>query len=88
MNEQQFRRQASEHGYGNAEVKEFGAQLDEPMHSHDASIMAFVLSGEITLVLEDGSTTYGPGDWCELAAGTMHTERYGRDGATILLTYK
>ncbi len=46
------------------------------------------MGGELKLALESGSMTYGPGDWCKLVAGTMHTERTDPSGATVLLTYK
>ena len=88
MNEDQFRQQLRERGYGDAQIKEFEPSLDREMHTHELSAMALVMSGEFILALETGSTTYGPGDWCELEAGTVHTERTGPNGATVLLAYK
>ena len=46
------------------------------------------MGGDITLALESGSMTYGPGDWCKLVADTVHTERTGSSGATVLVAYK
>ena len=46
------------------------------------------MRGEFILALESESTSYTPGEWCELIAGTVHTERTGPDGATVLLAYK
>ncbi|NIM28368.1 MAG: cupin domain-containing protein [Gammaproteobacteria bacterium] len=88
MNRDQFEQRMQEKGYGNAEVKTYPPNTDGPMHTHDVSVMALVLSGEITLALEESSTTYAVGEWCELAAGTLHTERTGASGASILLAYK
>jgi quercetin dioxygenase-like cupin family protein len=88
MNEAEFRQRMQEKGYANPEVKEYAPNQDEPMHTHEVSVMAFVLDGEITLALEDGATTYAPGDWCELPAGTLHSEQIGAGGATILLAFK
>ena len=88
MNEDQFRQQLRERGYGDAKSREYEPNLDKPMHTHDVSAMALVMSGEFSLVLESESTTYGPGEWCELPAGTVHTERTGASGATVLLAYK
>ena len=88
MNEDQFRQQLRERGYGDAKSREYEPNLDKEMHTHDQSVMALVMSGEFTLVLERESTTYRPGEWCECPAGTVHTERTGPSGAAVLLAYK
>ena len=88
MNEDQFRQQLRESGYGDAKVREYEPNLDKEMHTHDQSTIALVMSGEFTLVLESESMTYGPGEWCECPAGTVHTERTGPSGATVLLAHK
>ncbi len=88
MTEDQFRNQLQERGYGEAQIKEFEPHQDKEMHTHDFSAMVFVMSGEFTLALESESTTYAPGEWCELPAGTVHTERTGPNGATVLLACK
>jgi quercetin dioxygenase-like cupin family protein len=88
MNRDQFEQRMLDKGYGNAEVKSFGPDVENPMHTHDVAVMALVLSGEFTLALEDGTTTYKTGEWCELPAGTLHTERTGSSGASLLLAYK
>jgi quercetin dioxygenase-like cupin family protein len=88
MNEDEFRQQLQERGYGDAQIKEFDPTFDKEMHTHEFSAMALVVSGEFILALESGPTSYGPGDWCELEAGTVHAERTGPSGATILLALK
>lgn len=88
MNEDQFRQQLQEKGYGEAKIREFEPNQDKEMHTHDLSAMALVMRGEFILALESESTSYAPGEWCELIAGTVHTERTGPDGATVLLAYK
>ena len=88
MTEDRFRQQLQEQGYGEARIRDFEPNLDKEMHTHDQSAMALVMRGEFTLVLEHESTTYKPGEWCELVAGTLHTERTGVGGATVLLAYK
>lgn len=88
MTEDQFRQQLREQGYGEARIRDFEPNLDKDMHTHDQSAMALVMRGEFTLVLEREATTYQPGEWCELIAGTLHTERTGPEGATVLLAYK
>jgi quercetin dioxygenase-like cupin family protein len=88
MSEEEFRQLLAQKGFGDAKIKEYMPSLDEPMHSHELSAIALVMSGEFTLALESESTTFGPGEWCELEAGTVHTERTGPNGATLLLAFK
>jgi quercetin dioxygenase-like cupin family protein len=88
MTEEQFKALAKEKGFGDVISKEYGPNFEEPMHTHEVTVMAMVTEGELTLVLEDGSTTYGSGGWCELEADTLHTERTGSSGATVLLAQK
>ena len=88
MNEEQFRELLREKGYADVKIKEFEPDLYDPPHTHGVSIMALVLSGEITLEWENGSTTYVPGEMCEFEAGTVHAERTPASGATLILGYK
>ena len=88
MNEAQFRQQLQEQGYSEARALEYEPNSVNDMHTHDFSAFAFVLSGEFTLVTEDGSVTHQPGDACTLAAGTLHSEQTGASGATILIGKK
>lgn len=88
MNEEQFRELLREKGYKEVKTKDFEPHLYDPPHTHDVSIAGLVLSGEITLDWEDGSTTYAPGEMCEFEAGTVHAERTGASGATLILGYK
>ncbi len=88
MNEAQFRQQLQEQGYSVAQAIEYEPNLANDMHIHDFSAFALVLSGEFTLVTEDGSVTHQPGEACKLAAGTIHSEQTGASGATILIGKK
>ena len=88
MTEEQFRQQLSDNGYGPAQIKEFAPHTDGPLHTHDFSVMLMVLEGEFTLAREDGATSYGPGECCQLAAGGMHAERTGAEGAKVMLGKK
>ncbi len=88
MNEAQFRQQLQEQGYSAAEPLEFEPNFVIDKHNHEFSAFALVLSGEFTLVTEDGSVTHQPGEACKLAAGTLHSEQTGANGATILIGKK
>ena len=60
-----------------------GADYQPHTHDHDESL--WVIAGEITFGI--GGTEYrlGPGDRLMLPAGTVHTARAGRNGATYLI---
>lgn len=88
MDEERFRKRLRKSGYGDGQFKEFAPNLDGPMHSHDFSVLLLVVSGELTLAQPGGSTTYGPGECCELEAGAEHVERTGPSGARVLLGKK
>ena len=88
MNEAQFSRQLQEQGYSEAQPLEYEPNSVKDMHTHDFSAFVLVLSGEFTLVTEDGSVTHQPGEACKLAAGTLHSEQTGASGATILFGKK
>ena len=88
MNEAQFRGQLQDQGYGEARPLEFEPNSVNDMHTHDFSAFVLVVSGEFTLITEDGSVTHQPGETCKLAAGTLHCEQIGETGATILIGKK
>jgi len=88
MSEEQFREQLRENGYGDGQLKEYEANLDGPLHTHDFSAMLMVVSGEFILGKESGATTYRPGETCEVPAGTRHAERTGAGGAKVLVARK
>ena len=53
-------------------------------HAHDFDARLFVLEGSITLVFGTERCTYGPGDSCNVPAGTMHEEHTEADGVRYL----
>ncbi len=88
MNETQFRQQLAEQGYGAGVPLEYKPHTAREMHTHDTTNFLLVLSGELTLVTENRSVTYHPGDTCTLAAGTLHSEQTGASGAAGLVGKK
>ena len=85
MNEAQFRQRAQAKGYGDFQSRDYPPDKDGPLHTHGFSVMLLVVEGQFTLALENGSTDYGSGEFFELAANVMHTERTGSTGAKVLL---
>jgi quercetin dioxygenase-like cupin family protein len=49
-------------------------------HAHGFDARLLVLDGSITLIFGEDRVTYGPGDSCSVAAGTMHEEHTEADG--------
>ncbi len=43
-------------------------------HTHEFDARVFVLDGSITLVFGEDRCVYGPGDACNVPAGTVHEE--------------
>jgi quercetin dioxygenase-like cupin family protein len=84
MNENEFRTLLADKGYGDVGVKEWDPNSDGEFHTHEFSALLMVTRGEFRVVLEDEVQTFGPGEWCDVPAGTVHYEQTGADGATVL----
>jgi hypothetical protein len=76
----------SEPGY--EETIQSGPGPLKELHTHDQSQLVLVLSGKFIMINERGFTAYGPGDWYENLAGTLHTEQFGPQGCKVLLAKK
>ena len=88
MNETEFRQKAMLEGYGEPELHNVKPAPVKEMHTHDHSVLSLVLEGQFRMIYEDGEMTYGPGDWCENTAGTLHTEVIGEKGVVALVAKK
>jgi quercetin dioxygenase-like cupin family protein len=53
-------------------------------HVHEFSVRGLVTSGEFIVTCGGDARSYGPGDVFEVAAGEMHNEAIGPEGATIV----
>ncbi|WP_420621393.1 cupin domain-containing protein [Candidatus Poriferisodalis sp.] len=84
MTEDEFRAELAARGYGEPRSFVFPPDADGEFHSHEFSAMVMVTEGEFRLGLDDETRVFEPGEWCELAAGTVHLEQAGPSGATIL----
>lgn len=88
MNKDAFVEQLNRDGFDSIREIDVEANQNREMHTHDTTNRLMVLSGQWALVTEDGVTDYPPGEVCELAAGVLHTERSGPEGARLLLGQK
>jgi len=88
MTEDEFRSELAARGYGEPRSYAFEPDADGELHSHEFSAMAMVTEGEFRLGLTDETRVMGVGDWCEVSAGTLHSEMAGPVGATLLVGTK
>jgi quercetin dioxygenase-like cupin family protein len=83
MNRAEFEADLRREGYELREGK-IEPNVDRDAHAHEFDARLFVLEGSITLVLGGDRCTYGPGDSCNVPAGTMHEEHTEADGVRFL----
>ena len=88
MNEEEFRKIAKEKGYGEVEFAEVEPGPEEEMHSHEHSVLSFVLTGEFTMTTNEWTKVLLPGDMTENPAGTMHKVKIGPEGGSFLFAKK
>ena len=88
MNEEDFRKIAKEKDYGDAEFLEVEPGPEEEMHSHEHSVLSFVLTGEFTMTTNEWTKVLLPGDITENPAGTMHKVKIGDEGGSFLFAKK
>ncbi len=52
-------------------------------HTHDTDNWGVITKGALLLTKAGEDTRYGPGDWYEVRAGTVHSARFESDTAEI-----
>lgn len=80
MNRAEFEAELGRDGYDCREV-EIPPNEHRPAHAHAFDARLMILSGAFTVGYSDKQVQYGPGDTCSVAAGTMHEEHTGAEGA-------
>jgi mannose-6-phosphate isomerase-like protein (cupin superfamily) len=83
MNRAEFEADVRREGY---ELREgqIEPNVHRDAHAHEFDARLFVLDGSVTLVFGTDRVTYGPGDSCNVPAGTMHEEHTEADGVRYL----
>jgi len=80
MNRAEFEAELRRDGYDCCEV-DIPPNEHRAAHTHGFDARLLMLSGVFTIGYEDKQVHYRPGDTCSVAAGTMHEERTGPEGA-------
>ncbi len=63
-------------------------ELEKQLHSEGFETAHIILEGEMTLTVDGRSTTYGPGERCDVPAGTVHAAHMGPAGCRYLIGEK
>ena len=77
-----FQSEALAAGCDEALVREWQPNAVLNAHTHPFDVEAIVVRGEMWLTEGDRTWHLTPGGTFRLAAGTLHGERYGQEGAT------
>jgi quercetin dioxygenase-like cupin family protein len=85
MDEQAFRQKLEAAGCDEIAAVEWEANTINESHTHDFSASLMVLSGEMTVTSDSGTTTCRAGDTFELAADMLHAETVGDEGIRFLV---
>jgi quercetin dioxygenase-like cupin family protein len=75
-------------GYQEVETRTTLPNVATQPHAHPFDARVLVLAGTLTLTSQGQSRTYRAGETFEMAAGCLHSEQYGPEGATVLLGRK
>jgi quercetin dioxygenase-like cupin family protein len=62
--------------------------LSTQPHTHPFDARVFILAGEFTLTSQGQSRVFYPGEHFEMAAGCLHSEHDGPEGAVFLIGRK
>ena len=79
----QFEATARAEGYGEILVREWAADAQTGDHSHPFDASLRVARGDFVLTMDGMTRRLVDGDTCKVPRGTVHSEIYGREGATI-----
>jgi quercetin dioxygenase-like cupin family protein len=84
----QFAAQLQADGYTEIETKAIAARPANEGHGHPYAVRGLVLTGAFTVIEGSKPTTYRPGEVFAVAAGCVHSEEVGAEGAQILVGRK
>jgi hypothetical protein len=88
MDKDEFDAQLRADGYTEIETKSVGLRLANEGHGHPYAVRGIVLAGAFTVIQDNKSMTYRPGEVFMVAAGKVHSEEVGIEGTQILVGRK
>ena len=87
MNADAFKQQLVTDGFEVREV-EWPQNTVNERHSHPFHARVMLVEGAVSIETDDGVKNCAPGDVVDMAAGRMHAERVGIEGAKLLVGVK
>lgn len=88
MDKDEFDAKLRADGYSEIETKSVAPRPANDGHGHPFAVRGLVLAGAFTVIQDSKSTTYRPGEVFMVAAGHVHSEEVGPEGAQILVGRK
>jgi quercetin dioxygenase-like cupin family protein len=88
MDKEEFASQLRSDGYSEIEMKTVAPRPANEGHGHPYAVCGLVLAGTFTVIQDNKSTTYRPGEVFAVPAGRVHSEEVGTEGAQILVGRK
>lgn len=83
MKFEEFSAEEKARGSDEVLVREWAPDHQTPVHDHPFDARALVVQGEFWLTVGEQTRHLQVGDRFELPRGTLHSERYGPQGATF-----
>lgn len=81
----EFAVRARADGFVEPRAVEYAPNADPEMHAHDFDARVLITDGELHMALDDTVLVLGPGQECNVPAGTLHSERTEAMGAVGFL---
>jgi mannose-6-phosphate isomerase-like protein (cupin superfamily) len=75
-------------GFSNTYVWQDGPNARYADHTHATETAHIILDGELTLIIDGKTVTYGAGERCDVPAGAIHAARMGPNGCHYLIGEK
>jgi mannose-6-phosphate isomerase-like protein (cupin superfamily) len=72
-------------GFAHTFVWQDGPNAHYPNHTHASETTHLILEGEMALSMNGATHTFGPGERCDVPAGTVHSARMGPNGCRYLI---
>jgi quercetin dioxygenase-like cupin family protein len=88
MDKEEFAARLKADGYTEIETKAVAPRPANDGHGHPYAVRGLVLAGTFTVIQDGKSTTHRPGEIFAVAAGCVHSEEIGAEGARILVGRK
>jgi mannose-6-phosphate isomerase-like protein (cupin superfamily) len=85
MDEKEMAKQLEREGFGHTYVWQDGPNAFYPEHAHDSETAHIILSGEMTLTMNDQAETYRLGERCDIPAKAVHSAKMGPNGCRYLI---